>query len=178
MTHRLFVMIRIINLCVSWNQVITKAKLNDLVFTTYNAQIANSSNSKKQDSSTDNSFIMTQYLDAYQRPQRMFGRIMKMFLAWITPEAAQPEVVVECEWHIPVFRDTRSPISGLPKVTRWENFDRCKYALLKTCYAEGCCLWPAHIVGDSGNMIIVPNQFNVILNRGDRSVYDDLRKRL
>jgi hypothetical protein len=121
---------------------------------------------------------MQQYLhERTHRPHRMFGRIVKMFLAWISPHAAQPEVIVECEWFMLVPGDTKSPISGLPKVTRWQNFDRCKFALLKNCYAEGCCLWPAHTLAESGEMVVLPNQFNVILNRGDRSVYDDLRKR-
>jgi hypothetical protein len=121
---------------------------------------------------------MCQFQDVNRRTQRGFGRIKKMFLAWITPEAAQPEVIVECEWYISVPGDDRESISGLPKVTRWHNFDRSKYALLKTAFAEGCCLWPAHISdARTGLMTVVPTQFNVILNRGDRSVYDDLRKR-
>jgi len=94
-----------------------------------------------------------------------------MYLAWIAPNAAAPEVVVHCKWY---HRENNAidPHNRLPLVTRWRNFDRCKFELLKNLEVESIALWPAHeFVNDAFQ--IRRGMFNVVLDKGDRSYFKE-----
>ena len=107
---------------------------------------------------------------------RAFGRIVRMFCAWIAPNAAQPEVVCECDWYLQQPGEELDILNGLPKITRWRNFDRSKFALLKNMFVEGCVFWPAHTVVNN-TLVPISETFNVIRNRCDRSPFDDLQQK-
>ena len=138
------------------------------------------SNRKKKALRTDNSCVMLNYREEDGEIYRGFGTIVRMFLAWISPDAAQPEVVCECEWYRHDHDgDGYDELNGLPKITRWPNFNRAKFALLKNMYVEGCVFWPAHEWDEEHRrLVVIPETFNVLRNRCDRSTFNDLNNDL
>lgn len=116
------------------------------------------------------------FLDEHGNEFRAFGRIIRMFLAWISPQAAQPEVVCQCNWFLQQPGDEFDELNGLPKIVRWHNFDRSKFALLKNMFVEGVVYWPAHRRDANGDLVKIPDTYNVIGNRRNRSPFDDLQR--